>query len=69
MTTQEVTLTTRRLSDLSSKGLGCAPDAPLLAAPEIVTYPRCDPKTGMAVSCGGPHADSSVHRREGLVTL
>jgi hypothetical protein len=69
MTATEVTVTTRRLSDMSSEGLSCALDAPLLSMPENVTYPRCDPKTGASVSCGGPNADNSVHRREGLVTL
>jgi hypothetical protein len=69
MTATEVTVTTRRLSDQSPLGLTCAPDAPLIAIPEIVTYPRCDPKTGVSFSCGGPNADNSVHRREGLVTL
>jgi hypothetical protein len=69
MTATEVTVTTRRLSDLSSEGLSCALDAPLVATPQNVTYPRCDPSTGAAVSCGGPNSDNSVHRRDGLVTL
>jgi hypothetical protein len=69
MNDREVNVTTRRLSDLSSKGLGCAPDAPLVAEPEIISYPRCDPKTGMAVSCSGPNGDNVVNRREGMVTL
>jgi hypothetical protein len=64
-----VMVTTRRLSDLSSEGLNCSATAPLLSMPETVTYPRCDPRTGASVSCGGPYADNSVHRRDGLVTL
>jgi hypothetical protein len=69
MTATEVTVTTRRLSDLSSQGLSCAPDAPQLGATEVAVFPRCDPQTGTSFSCGGPNADNAVHRREGLVTL
>jgi hypothetical protein len=69
MTATQVTVTTRRLSDLSSKSLNCAPDAPLLSMPETVAYPRCDPKTGVSFSCAGPNADNNVHRRDGSVTL
>jgi hypothetical protein len=69
MTATEVTVTTRRLSDQSPLGLSCAPDAPLVSMPETVTYPRCDPKTGVSYSCAGPNADNTVHHRDGLVTL
>jgi hypothetical protein len=61
MTATEVMVITRRLSDQSPLGRRCAPDAPLVAMPETVTYPRCDPKTGVSYSCVGPNADDSVH--------
>ena len=69
MTAQQVMVTTRRLSDVSSLGLICAPDAPEVGQTEVITYPRCDPKTGVSYSCSGPNADTSVLRREGLITL
>jgi hypothetical protein len=69
MTAQEVTVTTRRLSDLSSQGLSCAPDAPQVGQSEVSTFPRCNAHTGVAMACAGLNADNAVHRREGLVTL
>jgi hypothetical protein len=69
MTATEVTVTTRRLSDMYSEGLSCAPDAPMVGQAEVVTYHRCDAHTGVAMACAGLNADNAVHRREGLVTL
>jgi hypothetical protein len=53
MTGTEVTVTSRRLSDLSSQGLSCAPGAPQLGATEVTVYPRCDWKTGVTMACAG----------------
>jgi hypothetical protein len=69
MTATKVTVTTRRLSDMYSQGLSCAPDAPQVGQTEVATYPRCDPHTGVALACAGPNADNAVQKRAGLVTL
>ncbi len=69
MTADWVMVTKRTLSDLSSKGLSCAPDAPWVGFDTVTYYPRCNSVTGISTTCAGPNADNAVLRREGLVTL